>query len=476
MKTPLQLLICEDTESDVLLLVRELEKAGYDVAYRCALTALDMKAALQSQSWDIVISDFNIPGFGGAEALAICKDSGIDIPFILVSGVVGEEAAVGMMKKGAHDYLMKDNLVRLGEVVKREMEENQNRKERKKAEEQLRANEEKYRVIINNSLFSIFLTKPGGLIQEANRAACDLFGYTQEEFRNLYLHKLLYHIDPLIVIKSVNPEGGSNREEFISIKKNGELFHCEVSSILFKDINGEELSCSMLADISQRKDAEQQLRDTNSELKKLSNHLKNVREDERKYISREIHDQLGQLASAIKMELDWLNIHLVTADEKAKSRIARALDTVTIMIDTTRKIATSLRPSLIDELGLNDSLKWQCSEFQNLNGITCDFEEIFDDTGIVLEIKTELFRICQESLTNVMRHANASHIQVSIKDITDAFALYIVDDGKGFDTSQKNSHLGLVGIRERAHSINGHLQIRSEPGKGTSICVTVPKE
>ena len=161
------------------------------------------------------------------------------------------------------------------------------------------------------------------------------------------------------------------------------------------------------------------------------------------------------------MDLDWLNIHPATTDEEVKSRIVRALDIVTILIDATRKIASSLRPSIIDELGLTDSLKWQCTEFQNQTGITCDFEASFDDMGIALEIKTELFRICQESLTNVMRHANAKHIMVSIKDIHDAITLYIVDDGKGFDTNQKTSHLGLLGIRERAHSINGHLQIRS---------------
>ena len=225
----------------------------------------------------------------------------------------------------------------------------------------------------------------------------------------------------------------------------------------------------------EKEKAEQTLLEQNIELKKLSNYLKNVREDERKYISREIHDQLGQLASAIKIETDWLNINLTGLEPNARSRIKSILSTVTIMISTIRNIAMALRPSIIEELGLNASLRWQCQEFQRINGVTCDFEQSLRDEGIGDEVRTELFRICQECLTNIMRHANAERVRVSVTDLGDKVALQIADDGKGFDTRQKTTHLGLVGLRERAHSINGELNISSEPGKGTTISVFVPK-
>ncbi|MBV9988956.1 MAG: response regulator [Chitinophagaceae bacterium] len=228
-----------------------------------------------------------------------------------------------------------------------------------------------------------------------------------------------------------------------------------------------------LADKKER--AEKLLVEQNEELKTLAKHLKNVREDERKYISREIHDQLGQLASAIKIEVDWLNINLRDIEPNAKTRIKSVLSTVTIMIDTIRNIAMSLRPSIIEELGLNASLKWQCREFQRINKTKCDFEESLNEADVDEEVRIELFRICQECLTNVMRHARADRVVVSIADFGDRIGLRIADDGKGFDTNQKSTHLGLVGLRERALSVGGEMNIDSAPGKGTTITVFVPK-
>ncbi len=475
MSTTIQVLICEDAESDVLLLVRELEKAKYTVNSHCVETASQMEMLLQKMDPDIILSDFNIPGFGAYEALDVLKRSGKDIPFVLVSGTIGEETAVNIMKAGANDYLMKGNLSRLGMVVKRELEEAENREIRRKAEEQIRANEEKYRAVIDNCLFAIFLVRPGGFIDEANEAACELFDCTQEVFRKSKLQQFLSHTDPGMLQKFIDANGRGSNDKFLGVQRSGERFYCEVSSVLFKSLNGTEMICVMVADISQRKNAERELIERNHELRRLSDHLKNAREDERKHISREIHDQIGQLASAIKMDLDWLNLHFNEDGEKSGERITRSLATVSLLIDTTRKIAASLRPGILDELGLNASLRWQCTEFENLNGIPCDFAESFDDSDISLEMGTELFRICQESLTNIMRHARANKVMVCLKDAQDDFALYIVDDGDGFDTNRKSDHLGLVGIRERAISLNGSLLIESEPGKGTTICVKIPK-
>lgn len=475
MEKTLQLLLCEDVENDAAIIVRSLEKGGYAVNMKRVETADEMRRALRLQRWDIVISDYNIPGFGGPQALSVLQSSGVDIPFILVSGTIGEETAVMMMKAGVNDYLMKDRLARLSEAVKREIEEADRRNEWKASTEMIQANEEKYHAVIDNSLFAIFLARPAGLILESNKAASELFGYTTEEFKTMGRDELLdiSEATDIDVINLKHP-GGKGLGEFIGIKKNNERFHCEVSSVIFKDINGVDMACSMLADISGRKHAELQLRHSNGELQKLSIHLKNAREDERKYISREIHDQLGQLASALKIELDWLNVNVTGLDERASSRIHHAVSITKTMITTTRKIATALRPSIIDELGLNDSIKWQCAEFQSLNALECTFTEDFDDSNVSLQIRTELFRICQESLTNVMRHAHASSVLVSIRTVGGDLELCVKDNGKGFDTNLKSSHIGLVGVRERALSVGGDLVIESAPGKGTNVCLLVP--
>jgi signal transduction histidine kinase len=131
---------------------------------------------------------------------------------------------------------------------------------------------------------------------------------------------------------------------------------------------------------------------------------------------------------------------------------------------------------MLDELGLNASLEWQCKEFSALNGIPCVFEQAFDDEDLSNEIKTELFRICQESLTNVMRHAAATHVQVSINDTAEGLHLSINDNGKGFDVKQHSNTLGLIGMRERVLSINGKLSVVSQPGKGTTISAAISKK
>ena len=213
----------------------------------------------------------------------------------------------------------------------------------------------------------------------------------------------------------------------------------------------------------------------NNELKRLSIHLKNIREDERKQISREVHDELGQLASVIKMDGDWLTINLTSLEKKIKTRIERIISTATIMIDTSRNIAMSLRPSAIDDIGINGSLKVLCSELQETYNIQCDYEGLPNDEKISIPVRVEFYRICQECITNILRHANATQITISITDMNHSIQLKVTDNGKGFDTNETSTHLGLVGIRERAFSMNAELRITSDLGKGTTIIVNVPK-
>ncbi len=231
----------------------------------------------------------------------------------------------------------------------------------------------------------------------------------------------------------------------------------------------------VMVDISEKKIAEDGLKEKNTQLKKLSSHLQQVREEERKYLAREVHDELGQLASAIKMDIDWLKLKLPEPGEESLVRIEHASSTSDLLIKSIRKIASALRPGMLDEIGLPASLEWQCNEFTRLNGIPCVFEQITDDSDMSAQVKTELFRICQESLTNSMRHAQPAYVNVILQEVDGAIQLCINDDGKGFDMQQPTQNFGLMGMRERALSVNGQLIIKSEPGKGTSICALIPK-
>lgn len=475
MKKKLCLLLCEDDEMDAALVIRQLEKEGFDVEWERVDTADALTNALTQRHWDMVLSDFNIPGFGGVQALAIVKKSSLDIPFILVSGAIGEETAVEMIRKGASDYLMKGNLQRLGEAVKRELEEIKIRKAKEEAESIIRANEEKYRAVIDNSLYAILLSCTAGHIQESNAAASAMFGYTREEFMRLNRYSLLDTTDTFFETKIIERDTeGRVKGEFTGIRKNGERFPCEIASVIFHDIEDKQVSCSMIADISARKNAEQQLRHALEEMQQLSQHLKDAREDERKFIAREIHDEVGQLATAIQLQLHLLKLKSQDISAALLEKIDRSMGLSDMMITSIRRIATSIRPIALDERGLNDALRWQCEQLQENHHIKCIFTEDFDDTKLSAEAKTEFFRICQESMTNVMRHAQANLVEVSIREEQGTIHLVIKDNGKGFDPNQKTTHLGLIGLRERAHSLKGELKLTTGLDQGTLIEVAVP--
>lgn len=217
------------------------------------------------------------------------------------------------------------------------------------------------------------------------------------------------------------------------------------------------------------------LTEKNTELQKLSAYLQHIREDERKRIAREVHDELGQLASAVKIDIDWLNLQLSEMNQPAQKRVTHAASTIVLLINSIRKTASGLRPSVLDDFGLNAALKWHCNEFEQLTGISCTTEIEFDDNFLSPDMKTELFRIVQESLTNVMRHAQAKNTKVVLQEDNYKLHISISDDGKGFDTREQKNTLGLIGLRERVQVLNGTLQINSTTGNGTDVIITIPK-
>jgi PAS domain S-box-containing protein len=179
--TPLRVLIVEDSEFDAVVLVNTLRKGGYEPAYRRVDTREAMAVALAERTWDVILSDFMMPRFSMAEALQLVQESGLDIPFIIVSGGIGEDTAIGAMKAGAHDYMMKGNLARLAPAVTREIREAAVRAARRQAEQSLRESELRYRTLWETSTDAVLLVDHQGAIQFANPAVMAVFGYTSEE-------------------------------------------------------------------------------------------------------------------------------------------------------------------------------------------------------------------------------------------------------------------------------------------------------
>jgi len=195
---PLRVLVVEDFEPDAVLVVRELERAGYAVEWRRVDDESSLRSALPAGPWDVLLCDYSLPGFDGLAALRVVHEAGLDVPFILISGTVGEDVAVDAMKAGAHDYIVKGHLGRLVPAVERELREARVRRERRVAEAALRESEERYRLIYDKSMDAILLTRPDGTILSANQAACRIFGRSEEELKRLGRSAIADQSDPTV--------------------------------------------------------------------------------------------------------------------------------------------------------------------------------------------------------------------------------------------------------------------------------------
>ena len=233
-------------------------------------------------------------------------------------------------------------------------------------------------------------------------------------------------------------------------------------------------------DITAQHNAEQQLKTSNEELRALASHLTDIREEERASMAREVHDELGQQLTGIKMDIVLMNRR---ASEESKEWLKEKIASTMALLDTTirtvRKIAGELRPSILDDLGLIAALDWHAQEFGKRMGILTSFETNGDGERFSPQVSIGLFRICQESLTNVARHAGAKHVRIYLLEEEDHALLSIQDDGQGIDPQKlkrKEKTLGLLGMKERALMMGGTLTINSAVGAGVTLSIKVPIE
>ncbi len=229
-------------------------------------------------------------------------------------------------------------------------------------------------------------------------------------------------------------------------------------------------------EIAERKRSEEELKQSRERLRDLASHLQSIREKERGRIAREIHDELGQALTALKMDTHWVGQRL----SKDQQLLLEKANSMSKLIDTTvqsvQRISSDLRPGLLDDLGLSAAIEWQANEFRNRTNIQCKI--ISDPEDIILDrdSSTAIFRIFQETLTNIARHANATRVEVTLKQKSATVELTVHDNGRGITENEISDpgSFGLIGMRERVYSFRGDLTITGTPDKGTSVRVTIP--
>jgi signal transduction histidine kinase len=345
----LQVLHLEDSEVDHELTLAHLRRGGLRAQLRRIDSEAEFLAALD-HDWDVIISDFNLPGFSGLVALDLLKATGSDVPFILVSGEIGEDTAVEAMRNGASDYLLKNNLSRLVPALLHAVEATETRRARERADREL--DESKQR------------------------------------------------------------------------------------------------------------------------LRELAQHLQNSIEQERIAIAREIHDDVGGSLTALKFDLAWIARHSDSAEVLA--RVNSALETVTLAIDSSKRIMHNLRPAILEQ-GLVAALHWLATRFEKRTGIDCMIRLPAEAAELPAGVPLVAYRTAQEALTNISKHAQATRVRLDLSLAGGVLSLEISDNGRGLreDDLAKTRSFGIRGLHERASTVGGWVEL-SSGAAGTTMILSVP--
>jgi PAS domain S-box-containing protein len=260
-------------------------------------------------------------------------------------------------------------------------------------------------------------------------------------------------------------------------RKDGEYITVDDRVYFFPDSQGKDRMIGTVADITPHRRAQERLRESQGRLRNLATHIQDGQEKERERIAREIHDELGTALTALKFDLSDLTRRLPPGEEdlsEGTRAMARRIETI---IERVREISTMLRPGVLDDLGLAAALEWGCQEFQKRTGIPCSLESP-EELALDRERATALFRIFQETLTNVVRHACAGRVEVALKAPEGELVLEVADDGRGIpdEKVRASDSLGLIGMRERALIWGGKVTIERAPGGGTRVRAVLPRE
>lgn len=352
-RRPLRTLIVEDSPEDFDLVLAVLSRAGWAVEAERVQDRAAMREALASRTWDVVIADYNLPQFSGAEALQLVKAGGSEAPFLLISGSIGEDAAVAALHAGADDCIHKASLSRLSHAVERSLAAAEARRERRRAEDALRASLE--------------------------------------------------------------------------------------------------------------------------QLRSLSAHVDKTIEAERAALARELHDQLGGTLTALRSELDGLR--KLVDPNTALGRRVRGMDAlIESAMSACISMSRALRPNMLDH-GVFPALEWQACDFEERTGIGCRVRCNDEEASLDIEQSTALYRIFQEALTNVLKHARASRVDAELFINASAVTLEVRDDGVGLEEGAlgKPDSFGIRGMMERVRSLGGWLDISGQPGKGATLMVSIPR-
>jgi PAS domain S-box-containing protein len=344
--------------------------------------------------------------------------------------------------------------------------------EKKQAEDALRESEERYRAVVENVQDGILIINDQYQVLFVNPMLCKISGYDEEDLLGKDFRQFIHQESMQPVLERYSRLVGGDDihvpREVKFIRKDGEVRDIDVSTSILNPQEGQARILGRITDITERKQVEDQLRN-------LSAHLQSAREETQMTLSREIHDELGQELTALQMDLSWIRKRLPEKKDDLHEKAESMSQLLHSTIQTVKRLSSKLRPPVLD-LGVTAALEWEAEEFQEHTGITCQLAITPENVKLEPDLSTVIYRIFQETLTNVTRHARADKVDAKLEVADGKIVLEIKDNGIGISDEEISGSrsIGIIGTRERVSQFGGEIHFSGKPSEGTTVTVTIP--
>lgn len=467
--TEIHILLIEDNEFDALLIQhRLLQGLKSQIKVTHAESVSEALVLIQQYPFDLILSDLHLTDSDGVETITKLKKV-THTPIAVLTVSRNEQLAIQCIKAGAQDYLEKDSLSEcaLTRLVRYTIE-------RQRTEKRTQKIKRRFQTIFEKAPLGIaHIDLSNETFLDLNPKYASITGRTIDELMQLRQSELIHpddadaYADDMLFLKKHTPDNHKICRRIVHAE--GSTIWVEMTFAPFEVMHEAQIHyVCLIEDVTEHKRMLANLRD-------LTLHLQNIREDESIRIGREVHDVVGGSLAAIKLELDWLSRKITENTLNERIRLLHQLTGEAI--NTVRSISQNLRPNALDNLGLIDAIKWLVRDFETRNGICCTLHlDYLDFPELTKDNETSIFRIIQEALINIAQHAEASSVEIDLTEMRGAFCFKISDNGKGINTDQQTSRrsFGIMGMRERAQQLGGELIIEGIPSKGTVITIKIP--